>query len=243
MKLIFLGCLSNSRYKDTCANAIKIIQHIDNQFETVQDVPCCGSLSYQITDIERMRDHVNYVNDWLQTQDVTELVTICAGCYNYFTKYYPKILGEKFKVKIQHILQFLAKNLEKLDLKNPNKKYGVSYHDACHLRNAHIPIIKEPRLIIESIEGIEFREMEINREFSICCGAGGGVYSIFKENSDFNANAIFKQMKKSKLLLTACPFCYTAFKRVRDEQNLRRSVMKFEDFIAKLIFEKGEGII
>ena len=77
--------------------------------------------------------------------------------------------------------------------------------------------------------------MDNNKTNSICCGAGGGVYSIFKENSDYNSQLIFEQSKRAKVLLTACPFCYTAFKRIRDENNIKNPVIKFEDFIVKLI--------
>jgi Fe-S oxidoreductase len=77
--------------------------------------------------------------------------------------------------------------------------------------------------------------MDFNKTKSICCGAGGGVYSVFKENSDYNAKTIFDNMKKGKALLTACPFCYTALVRIRDENNIKKPVIKFEDFIIKLM--------
>jgi Fe-S oxidoreductase len=123
----------------------------------------------------------------------------------------------------------------KLNLNYSNKKIKVSYHDACHLRNAVKPIIDEPRAILNSIENIELFEMENNRTNSICCGAGGGAYSIFKENSDYNSKLIFEQSKRAKALITACPFCYTALKRIREENNIKSPVIKFEDFIMKLI--------
>jgi Fe-S oxidoreductase len=164
-------------------------------------------------------------------------VTICAGCYNYLTKYYPLFLDSDFAVEVQHLLQFLSKpeNLAKLNLKYGDKKIKVSYHDACHLRNAVNPIIEEPRAIFNSIENVELFEMENNKTNSICCGAGGGVYSIFKENSDYNSQLIFEQSKRAKVLLTACPFCYTALKRLREENNIKNPVIKVEDFIVKLL--------
>ena len=126
--------------------------------------------------------------------------------------------------------------LKKLNLKYEGKKIKVYYHDACHLRNAEVPIIEEARNIISSIDGpVELAEMENNRNYSVCCGAGGGVYSIFKENSDYNSKLIFNQMRMSKGLLTACPFCYTALKRIKEENKIKAPVIKFEDFISKLM--------
>ena len=237
-KLIFLGCLSNSKYKETCDNAIKIIKFLDGDYQALDNPPCCGALAHQIAPIEEIVDHVNLVNNWFKKNDISELVTICAGCYNYLTRYYPDYLGDKFNVKVVHLLQFMntPENLQKLNLKYDGKKLKIYYHDACHLRNAVNPIIEEPREIINSIKGnIVLGEMENNKLNSLCCGAGGGVYSTFKENSDFSSKLIFDQMRMSKALLTACPFCYTSFLRIKEENNIKTPVIKFEDFIIKLM--------
>ena len=237
-KLIYLGCLSSIKYKDTCANAIKIINFLDDDFVTLENPPCCGALSYHLASDEELKNHITFVNNWFKAHEVTEIVTICAGCYNYLSHYYKEFILD-FNIKIQHLMQFVAQpeNLQKLNLKKEGKTLSVSYHDACHLKNADVPIIEEPRTILNSIDGIKLKEMENREKLSICCGAGGGVYSIFKENSDYNALAIFKQMKGTKALITACPFCYTALKRVQEnkENKVRNPVIKFEDFIVKLM--------
>ncbi len=236
-KLIYLGCLSTRLYDSTCKNAIKIIQFLDSEYQVIEDPPCCGSLAFNMTSDDVMKKHVEFVNDWFKANKITELVTICAGCYSYFTRYYKEFLDSEFTVKIQHFLQFLAEpeNLHKLNLKYSGNNLKVNYHDACHLRNSSVPVIEEPRIILNSIDNIELIESVYNKTKSICCGAGGGVYSIFKENSDYNAKTIFDNMKKGKALLTACPFCYTALNRIRDENNIKKPVIKFEDFIVKLI--------
>ncbi|MHA2394134.1 MAG: (Fe-S)-binding protein [Promethearchaeota archaeon] len=236
-KLIFLGCLSKRLYESTCENAIKLIKFLDKDFQEIEDAPCCGSLAYNITPDKTMKDHVEFVNIWFKKNNITDLITICAGCYAYFTRYYMEFLGSEFKVNIRHLLQFVAEpsNLERLNLNYSGKPLKINYHDACHLRNSSNPIIEEPRVILESIENIELLEMDYNKNRSICCGAGGGVYSIFKEVSDYNAKTIFDNMKKAKVLLTACPFCYTALHRLKEEMNIKKSVLKFEDFITKLM--------
>ena len=236
-KLIFLGCLSISKYKNTCANAIKIIQTIDPSYTVLDDTPCCGALSYHIGNDIELKNHVEFVNNWFKMNDITKIVTTCAGCYNYLTKHYNQFLGNEFKIEVKHFLQFLAEpeNLLQLDLKYSGKKLKISYHDACHLRNAVVPIIEEPREILNSIDNLELKEMENNKTNSICCGAGGGVYSIFKENSDYNSKLIFDQLNRGKILLTACPFCYTSLTRIREEHQIKKPVVKFEDFIINIM--------
>ncbi len=236
-KIIFLGCLSNKNYQSSCKNAIKIIQFLDDDFHVIDDPPCCGALAYNITPDEIMIKHVEFVNEWFKRNNVDELVTTCAGCYSYFIRYYTEFLGSEFKVKVQHLLQLMAKpeNLKKLNLRHSGKKFKVNYHDACHLRNSSVPIMEEPRIILDAIENIQLNELDFNKKSSLCCGAGGGVYSIFKENSDFSAKAIFENMNKSKTLLTACPFCYTALKRIKKINQIKKNVFKFEDFIVNLM--------
>jgi len=237
-KLIFVGCLSKEQYQDTINNAVKIIQKLDPEYEEIDDVPCCGSLLFHTSTDDETNIHVQDVHNWFKSNDVSDIITICAGCYNYLTRYYKEIISD-FNINVKHILQFIAEdgNIEKLNLKYPGKRLAVNYHDPCHLKNAVNPILNEPRKILESIENIEFKEMENYGKLSLCCGSGGGVYSIFKENSDYNALAIFKQMRRTKLLLTSCPFCYTAFKRIYDDRKnkVRTPIMKFEDFIVKLM--------
>lgn len=236
-KLIFLGCLSTRFYESTCENAIKLIQFLDKDYQEIEDAPCCGSLAYNITPDRTMKEHVEFVNDWFKANSITDLVTICAGCYAYFTRYYNEFLSSEFTVNIQHLLQFIAapENLERLNLNFSGKPININYHDACHLRNSSNPIIEEPRTILNSIDNIEFIEMHYNKKKSICCGAGGGVYSAFKENSDYNAKTIFDNMNKSKVLVTACPFCFTALNRLKEEKNIKKSILKFEDFITKIL--------
>lgn len=239
-KLIFFGCLSKEKYKSTCENAKRIITYLDKEYQVFDDVPCCGSLAYHISTPEELKKHIQFVNEWFKEHDITEIVTICAGCYNYLSRYYKEYLGEEFDIEIKHLLQFIniPKNLEKLDLKHNDRKFVVAYHDPCHLRNALTPIIEEPRNIINSIEGkIKLNEMDNNKQNSLCCGSGGGVYSSYKENSDFSTALIFKQAKKqyAKVLITPCPFCFTALKRIKEENRIKTPVLKFEDFLIKLI--------
>ncbi|MGV9173571.1 MAG: (Fe-S)-binding protein [Promethearchaeia archaeon] len=245
-KLIFLGCLSQEKYPETCNNAIQLIQKVDPEYQIIENAPCCGSVTHHIGESKHLQNHEHDVHKWLKNHNITKLVTICAGCYNYFMNEYPKRIQD-FDIHVQHLLQFLnePENLKKLDLSYTGKRLKVAYHDPCHLIRADPPIIEEPRNIIASIQGkVKLKEMENNKEFSLCCGAGGGVYSSFKESADYNALSIFQQAKRqrAKLLLNPCPFCYTALKRVKESDNkIKLTLLKFEDFLIKLL--NGEEIL
>ena len=87
-KLIFLGCLSKKNYESTCQNAIKLIQFLDNEYQVYDNTPCCGSLLYHTSLEEEQVVHQQFVIEWFKTREVSKIVTICAGCYNYLSTNY-----------------------------------------------------------------------------------------------------------------------------------------------------------
>ena len=59
----------------------------------------------------------------------------------------------------------------KLKFKQAPKDGGrLTYHDPCHI-GRHGGIYEPPREILRSIPGVEFVEMEHNRENGLCCGS------------------------------------------------------------------------
>jgi Fe-S oxidoreductase len=129
----------------------------------------------------------------------------------------------------------------------PTKKMPlrVTYHDPCHLgrlSETKIPsggkeervmgclpvkdipkavgmngIFDPPRNVIQSIPGVELLEMERVREYSWCCGSGGGVKSAFPEFALWSAKERLEEAKATgaEALVTCCPWC---------EKNLKDAV-------------------
>lgn len=100
-----------------------------------------------------------------------EIITNDPHAFNAIKNEYPK-LGINYPVK--HFTEYVAERIE--DLKPHLKENGelrVTYHDPCYLGRAN-EIYDEPRLLLESIPGIELVEMPHMRSYSLCCGGGGG---------------------------------------------------------------------
>jgi Fe-S oxidoreductase len=125
----------------------------------------------------------------------------------------------------------------------------VTYHDPCHLgRKGEViepwkgewkltgPHIYEPvpgkpfrvgsggcfdppRNVIKSIPGIELVEMERIREYSWCCGAGGGVWEAYPDFAHWTAMERIEEAKATgaEALVTACPWCVRNFKEALEE--------------------------
>ena len=112
----------------------------------------------------------------------------------------------------------------------------VTYHDPCHLgrrgeiykewhgddklmrpvkykQTGKLGIFEPPRDILRAIPGITLVEMERIREYSWCCGAGGGV---LEAEPDFAAWAAKDRLEEARdtgaeALVTACPWCERVF--------------------------------
>jgi Fe-S oxidoreductase len=78
-------------------------------------------------------------------------------------------------------------------------------------------VYEEPRLLIKMVPDVRLVEFKYNRSKSLCCGAGGGVRSVFPEISHEVAVSLLNSMPKGiDILVTSCPFCNYNFKEAGD---------------------------
>jgi len=63
---------------------------------------------------------------------------------------------------------------------------------------------------MEAIPGLELIEMPRNREYSRCCGAGGGLKSGYPDVQNKMAQRRVQEAEETgaEELVSACPFCY-----------------------------------
>jgi len=83
--------------------------------------------------------------------------------------------------------------------------------------------------VINAVQGVEFREMRLNRNFSPCCGNGGGVQATNINIALGAGNNTGKVILETgaQILVTACPSC---------KQSLQKHVPGMEVLdIAELI--------
>jgi Fe-S oxidoreductase len=172
---------------------------------------------------------------------VKTVVTSCADGYHAFKRLYPR-LGYEIEVlhSVELIHRLIEEGTLKLKTEVP---MTVTYHDPCHLGRQGEPyvpwdgvekkiksqiIVYEPRRpryngawgvydppreILKSIPGLTLVEMERIREYSWCCGAGGGVREAYPEYSTWTANERIEEAKATgaEALVTACPWCESNF--------------------------------
>lgn len=219
---------------------------------------CCGGRVYSMGyKDEYIRLAKANMNAWSKA-GVKTVVTSCADCYHAFKRLFPQI-GSQVEVlhTTEYISRSIKEGRIKFKSDVP---MTVTYHDPCHLGRQGEPyvpwngvekkvksqiIVYEPRRpryngawgiydaprdILKSIPGVKLVEMERIREYSWCCGAGGGVREGMPELSSWTASERITEAMSTgaQALVSACPWCERNF---LDAVNGMKESMKVFDII------------
>jgi len=143
--------------------------------------------------------------------DFGKVVTHCPHCLHTIGKEYAKFDDGDFDTI--HHTELLADLLETGKLKPVKEvKDNLTFHDPCYLGRHHGEY-NAPRKILESIPGMTFKEMEKNKDKSLCCGMGGGNmwYEIHEGNDMVENRLVHVAETKAAKLATSCSFCMINF--------------------------------
>ncbi len=209
--LYFVGCTASfdKNVKEVGINTINIMNALGIKFGILgKEEKCCGSVLLRIGDYSEFERLADYNIKLFNSLGVKILITSCAGCYRTIKMDYRKV--GILNLKVLHTAEYMARLIKenKIEFKNeiPVK---VTYHDPCHL-GRHSGIYDTPREVLKSIPGVELVEMDLIKEFSRCCGAGGGLKAGFSDIQNLMAQERVKDAEKTgaERLVSTCPFCY-----------------------------------
>jgi Fe-S oxidoreductase len=226
--LYYPGCLTKFVLRDFQEKYKKILRKLNIDFIELKELEvCCGSPALKagyLNDFKKLAEKNFHI---FKEHAVKKIITNCPACALVFKTEYPKVLGEKWDLQIEHITQTIFSKISLKDKKIKNKK--ITYHDPCHL-GRQLGIFEEPREIIKNL-GYEIEEMELNRKESFCCGGGGGVVNNEPELAKKIAFDRINQAKKTKaeFLCTACPLCYLHLKENSPDLEIKELSQLFEE--------------
>jgi len=208
--LLFLGCTASydANVKQVAINTINILETLGIDYGVLgKDEKCCGSVLLRMGDPEHKRLFRENI-DQFNSLGIDTLISSCAGCFKTIMQDYPKVAPLNFEVL--HTVEYLTRLMKqgKIEFKHPVNR-TITYHDPCHLGRA-TGGFQAPRDIMEAIPGLELTEMPRNRQYSRCCGAGGGLKAGFPDVQNRMAVRRVKEAEETgaKELVSCCPFCY-----------------------------------
>lgn len=162
-----------------------------------------------------------------------KVVTHCPHCLHTIGKEYAKFEDGAFETV--HHTELLAELLRNGKLK-PTKALNeeLTFHDPCYLGRHHGEY-DAPRDILNSIPGVQLKEMEKNKDKSLCCGMGGGnMWYELPEGEHLALNRL-KQIGETQApkLATSCSYCMINFNSSKGTVNTTEN-LQVED-VASLL--------
>lgn len=237
--LFWVGCAGafDDRYKKVAGAFAKILTYLDIHYAVLgKEETCTGDparragneMLYQMQAMQNIEVFKMY--------EVKKIITICPHCYNIFKNDYPDLGGE---YEVINYVQFIDEQIKEGKLiikKDVLGKASITFHDPCYLGRAN-NIYNEPRSILHSISP-NVVEMERNKSFALCCGAGGAQY--FKEAEKGEKEVFLERTEdalktRAEIIATACPFCMTMMTDGLKYKNKEEEVSNYD--IAELIVQ------
>jgi Fe-S oxidoreductase len=244
----------------------KILQKAGVNFGIAGDAEtCCGGRAYQMGYQDDFLKQAKKNMAMIKKSGAKTLVTGCADGYQAFKVLYDKF-DLKGNLEVLHISEYIDRLIKQGRLK-PRKKVDISvtYHDPCrlgrlgeawiHWQGTKIPgdrfvfdppkpyrrgangVYEPPRDVLKSIPGVRLTEMTRIKEYSWCCGAGGGVN---ESNPDFAMWTAKKRIDEAVstgagALVTACPWCEKTFTEAIKESGSSLKIYDIVELVEKAL--------
>lgn len=234
----FVGCTGAYRRNEIPQAVARILDNLGYEWATLgPEEYCCWSPLLRTGQIEGAKAAIHHNVEKIERLGVEKVVYSCSGCYRTSLLNWPKYYGRSLPFQPLHTTQLLAQDINSGKLKFKKKlKKRVTYHDPCHL-GRHIGLFEEPRYILESIPGLKLVEMERNRENSRCCGAGGGMKSLYDPTATSIAIDRLGEAVDTgaEVLVTPCVFCKLNFLDGIKQIGKKIDVLTIEELVADLL--------
>ena len=228
---------------------------------------CCGGHAYELGFEGELIKYAEHNTEMIRLAGVETVVTACADGYYAFKVLYDKIgrkLPAEVLHITEYLARLIEGGKLKPTKRLP---MNVTYHDPCNLGRKgepwihwegvitrkptepglHVPpkefrrgthgIYEPPRDVLKSIPGLRLVEMERIKEYSWCCGAGGGVRDT---DLDFAMRTASERIAEAEstgaeAIVTACPWCKRNFIDAINRNGSRLKVYDIVELLEKAI--------
>jgi glycolate oxidase iron-sulfur subunit len=184
-RVAFLGgCIANISFARLNEATVRVLRKNGCEVSIPANQSCCGALHVHAGIRDEARKLARRNIDALLDIDTLEggydaIITNAGGCgstlkeYGELLEHDPEYAekARRFSALVKDVNEFLAS----IEL-NPEMRslpLTVTYQDSCHLAHGQ-KIRSAPRKLLESVPGLELREMQLA---DLCCGSAG-IYNV-----------------------------------------------------------------
>ena len=226
---------------------------------------CCGGRAYQMGYEKDFLKQAKKNMALVKKAGVKTVVTSCADGYQAFKVLYDKF-DLKGDLEVLHISEYIDKLIKAGKLKlRKTVDLAVTYHDPCrlgrlgepwiHWEGKKVPgdrfvfdppkeyrrgshgVYEPPRDVIKAVPGVKLTEMTRIKEYSWCCGAGGGVNESNPEFAAWTARERIDEAEATgaEAIVTACPWCERTLNEAIGESGSSLKVLDVVELVEKAI--------
>lgn len=211
--LFWVGCAGafDNRYMKVAKAFATILNHLGTDYAVLGTEESCTGDPARRAGNEMLFQMQAMTNiEIFKMYEIKKIITICPHCFNILKNEYPDLGAE---IEVINYLEFLQDMIKSGKLKLDKTKFDgtkITYHDPCYLGRAN-DIYDAPRFLINSL-GLQVSEMQRNKSFALCCGAGGA--QMFKDAEKGDKEIFIERTEEAletntEIISTACPFCMT----------------------------------
>jgi len=235
--LYFAGCTASFVENDIGQSTVRLLRDAGIEFTHMgEDECCCGLPMLVAGKWEQFGQIVKHNLEQAEKRGAKTVITSCPACWlswSHFYKEWALKLGIDYDVKVLHYSQALKPALQsgKLTFNKVDKK--VTWHDSCHIGRAG-GVYEPPRDLIRAVPGVDFRELEHNREHGHCCGSVLTLISEPQVAHDIGAMKLEEvRQTGADEVLALCPCCEFQLRVSAEKRNMDVKVTDLASFLAK----------
>lgn len=232
--LLFLGCMSSFRVKESASVPYEILKLADYDFKILENEPCCGEYIYSAGELEVAKIFFQNNINLFKKIGINNLIVTCGGCLYAFDRIYRKYFND-YDLHVKHIVDVIheLEKQGKIKLNSLNKT--ITYHDPCRLGRKYQngPLYAEPRELLKKC-GIEVKEISENPKECPCCGAGSGIRGVDSSICIKIGKKLFNDIE-TKEIVSSCPLCVFNFRYVNYKNQMDKESKYITDYILNSI--------
>ncbi|AGA31856.1 putative L-lactate dehydrogenase, Fe-S oxidoreductase subunit YkgE [Thioalkalivibrio nitratireducens DSM 14787] len=171
---LFVTCLADIYRPNVGLAAVALLERSGCTVEVPDSQTCCGQPSYNNGDLAGAARTARRTIEAFEDYDYVVVPSgSCAGMLRDYPRLFEAEPGWRLRAramaeKTHELISFLT-DVRGVTSVDAAFNRPVTYHDSCHGLRA-LGIKEQPRRLLESVRGLELREMA---DSEICCGFGG----------------------------------------------------------------------
>lgn len=232
----FTGCYTSYLLPEIARTTVEILRMAGiNVTYLGSEERCCGEMLRQEGNLKLFKEQAIYNIEAMKKAGAKRVIVSCAHCYRTWKMDYPNVIGD-LPFEVIHVSELFAQLLKEGKMRfNKQIRKDITYHDPCFLGRFGGQVYDAPRKVLESIPGIEFKEMGRYGRWAYCCGAGGKItLNCYPKFSDsVGTERVLEAKEAANTLVTACPVCFNHMRKLSKRSKIELQVVDLSVMVAE----------